>query len=477
MGKRLKKLIKQMNSSESYEEWRELGSEHDEVTGMDEWREVEPSRLYDHSEIRLRLETLKSLREDKDDLGLLFTLNEGIHGNMGGMGQSKLYARSKIGTKHLIEDYIAEVSNALQYLAQPEITDISHEEKLDFFKRASLCFGRSALMLSGGGQLGNFHIGVIKCLARYHLLPDVISGSSAGSIFAAMAGTKTNDQLNDFLKDKKFVEQIEMEAVIYESIVKKDSKVSIKDVASIINNLIPDLTFQEAFKLTGRKINISIAPHGSQQKSRLLNAIASPNVLIRSAVLASCAVPGIFPPVTLMAKNKEGAKQQYLPSRKWIDGSMSNDLPIKRLTRLYGVNHFIVSLTNPLVLPFISDPNDQNELFAPVKKLSKALVKETTQFNYSIAKRFFKYMPKSVTFAANTINSVVQQDYTGDINIMADVSSIRPNKLLNSLSEEKLFELIQDGERATWQKLDAIRLTTRIGKVLDGILLELQQDV
>ena len=35
------------------------------------------------------------------------------------------------------------------------------------------------------------------------------------------------------------------------------------------------------------------------QKSRLLNAIASPNVLIRSAVMASCAIPGVFPPVVM----------------------------------------------------------------------------------------------------------------------------------------------------------------------------------
>ncbi len=465
-----------MNNAASYHDWYDLAEEHDALSGMREWRGKEDSTLYDHAEIRLRLEKLKTLRQNRDDQGLLFTLNEGIHGNMGGMGQSKLYAQSKIGTKHLIEEYVNQVSDSLLYLADSTVTSIALEDKIDFFKRASLCFGRSALMLSGGGQLGNFHIGVIQCLAEQELLPKVISGSSAGSIFAGLAGTRTNNELIQFLSNQNFMDQVAKEAVIFQNIAVKEEKVDKKDLESIINNLIPDLTFQEAFELTGRKINISVSPHGAQQKSRLLNAIASPNVFIRSAILASCAVPGIFPPVTLWAKNKDGQKQPYLPSRKWIDGSMSNDLPIKRLTRLYAVNHFIVSLTNPLVLPFISDPNNQNELLAPVKKLTKAVMKETTQFNYSIAKRFFRYLPSSVTFAANTINSVVQQDYIGDINIMADVSSIRPDKLLSSLSVEKLIKLIKDGEKATWPKIAAIKTTTQIGRVLDSILEDLEQE-
>jgi len=99
-------------------------------------------------------------------------------------------------------------------------------------------------------------------------------------------------------------------------------------------------------------------------------------------VMASCAIPGVFPPVSLQAKNKDGKIQAYLPSRKWVDGSMSNDLPSKRLARLYGVNHFIVSLTNPVVLPFVSDPSTQNDFLAATRKLSTAILKETSQFNY-----------------------------------------------------------------------------------------------
>jgi hypothetical protein len=73
-----------------------------------------PVRLH---QIRLRLDRLRSLRVRNDYQGLLFTLNEGIHGNMGGMGRSSLYRRAKFGTKRLIEQYIAEIDDALRFLA------------------------------------------------------------------------------------------------------------------------------------------------------------------------------------------------------------------------------------------------------------------------------------------------------------------------------------------------------------------------
>ncbi|MCR9286470.1 MAG: DUF3336 domain-containing protein [Bacteroidetes bacterium] len=471
----LNKIKKELNQANSYEEWKTCALKHDEASGMEAWKNVNYSKLYDNDEIYLRLETLRAYREKGDDQGLLFTLNEGIHGNMGGMGNPQLHTKALFGTKQLIVDYVDEVADGLLHLADKNNDKISFEDKLDFFRRASHCFGRSALMLSGGGQLGNFHAGVLKVLAQYHLLPDVISGSSAGSIFAAFAGTYTDEELVAHLENEVLLKELEQEASIFKNIADKRSSLSIRDLESLVNNLIPNLTFQEAYERTGRKINISIAPHGSQQKSRLLNSVASPNVLIRSALMASCAIPGIFPPATLFAKNKDGKIQAYLPSRKWIDGSTSNDLPSKRLARLYGVNHFIVSLTNPIVLPFIKDPSNHNEFIAPMIKFGSAVIKETTQFNYSIAKRFFKYVP-SLALVANTINSVVQQNYTGDINIMADFSIIKPRKVLSPLTYQELAELIIKGEKATWPKLEAIRVTTKIGRILDKILEEYEAE-
>ena len=157
----LRELEQGMDSAESYQGWLEAAHAHDELTGMSEWREEEASSLYDHAQIRYRLDRLRKFRKKKDWTGLLYSLNEGIHGNMGGMGKSVLYRQAKAGTKTLIEQYITEIDEALLLIAELPDDVIPTQQKLDFFYRSNVCYGRSALMLSGGGVLGFLHLGVV----------------------------------------------------------------------------------------------------------------------------------------------------------------------------------------------------------------------------------------------------------------------------------------------------------------------------
>jgi hypothetical protein len=298
-NRRLKRLDRQLDRAESYAEWMETACEHDEVSGMQRWREVDQTPLYDYNSIRRRLDRLRSLSARHDDVGLLFTLNEGIHGNMGGMGSSEL-----------------------------------------------------------------------------HHQPRVISGSSAGSMVAGVLGTHSDSELEKFYDPKQVHFEAESEATALDRMFfGKNPSIDVHDLQNIVERLIPDMTFQEAYEKTGRQISISVAPAEPQQTSRLLNAIASPNVYIRSAVMASCAVPGVFPPVILSAKNVHGDPQPYLPSRKWVDGSISDDLPAKRLGRLYSTNHSIGSMVNPIALPFVQSGKQGNPLLAGVGKIGIELAR------------------------------------------------------------------------------------------------------
>jgi NTE family protein len=151
------------------------------------------------------------------------------------------------------------------------------------------------------------------------------------------------------------------------------------------------MTFEEAFQHTGRKINISISPSEVHQSSRLLNAVTSPNVCIREAVMASCAVPGVFPAVTLMAKNTRGDRLPYVASRKWVDGSI-DDLPAKRLARLYGVNHFITSQTNPVVLWALRDSAADDNLASKLIDVYQTATKEWLKATYPFAMALVKHV-------------------------------------------------------------------------------------
>lgn len=101
-------------------------------------------------------------------------------------------------------------------------------------------------------------------------------------------------------------------------------------------------------------------------ESKLLNYLTAPNVVIWSAVLASCAIPGMFKQVELMKKDKDGKLEKYMNKYTFIDGSVSSDLPTKRLSELFNINTFIVSQVNPHVAPFISsggfgNPRSRNQ--------------------------------------------------------------------------------------------------------------------
>jgi NTE family protein len=381
---------------------------------------------------------------------------------MGGMGSAGLYGHALAGTKRLIENYIEEIVDTLVMLDEDSSGEISDDEKLDFFRRASHCFGRSAFMMSGSGSLLFFHVGVIRALAEAQLLPTVLSGSSGGAIVGSIVSTHTDDELADLLQPEYF-----MQFMPTGSDDRPGSRLG--ELETAVEQFIPDMTFQQAFAKTGRAINVSIAPAETQQTSRLLNSITSPSVLIRSAVMASASVPGIFPPVTLEALDSRGDRQHYLASRKWVDGSVSDDLPAKRLARLYGVNHFVVSQTNPHVLPFVTDGHRKKSTRGILTEAGRRSAREWFNAFTLIAERVDR-KGGVVSQRASRLRSIINQDYVGDINILPDYTFQNPLKLLTFPGEKKMRELIATGERCTWPKLEMMRLQTRISRQLDDIL-------
>jgi NTE family protein len=465
-----KKQQARLDEAKNYQDWCRVARDNDEYSGAQAWREREDTDLYDHRQIRHRLDRLREYRAQGDDHALLFILNEGLHGNMGGMGRATLYQHSLLGTKCLIEEYVQEIIDSLAHIASSDIDTISLEDKYDFFHRASLCFGRPALMLSGGGSLGHFHLGVIKALNEQQLLPKVLSGSSAGAVVSAILGTRSREAFLDYIHPDNMIaesEQLKGQDV---------TKFKTADVVASFSRIIPDLTFQEAFELTGHYINISVAPAELHQTSRLLNAITSPNVFIREAVMASCAVPGVYPSVTLYAKNVHGNRQAYLPQRRWVDGSVSDDLPAKRLARLYGVNYYIGSLINPIVALTGDTVRESKSLSDRSKVLGHQGLSYSVKHLNSMVQKYGKSFPR-LSLYTNMAHSIFKQDYTADVALMPRFENVKLSKLTSRLEAKELLALMRQGELATWASMDRIRICTSISQVLDGSLDSLETEL
>ena len=66
------------------------------------------------------------------------------------------------------------------------------------------------LILSGGGARGLAHIGVLKVLEEYALIPDLITGTSMGGIIGGLYSYGlTIDEMKSFLKNFKIKDLFE----------------------------------------------------------------------------------------------------------------------------------------------------------------------------------------------------------------------------------------------------------------------------
>ncbi|MHA7855309.1 DUF3336 domain-containing protein [Marinobacter shengliensis] len=471
---RIARFRKLLAEAPNYEQWKAAALELDFLEGNAEWKEDFASDLYHYELIYDRLSNIKQYRQQNDFERLKRALREGLHHDLGNMGNPALYTRSRVGTKHLIEEYITQVCEALDYLCDHPVPGFPVYDKLQFFRDTLTSYGRPTLLLSGGASLGMFHFGVIKALWEKGLLPQVIAGSSIGAIIAGILGVHTDAEIPEMLVPENHnLNAWKWRGIM--SAMRGDGLMDQETLKTCLRANIGDYTFEEAYQRTGRSINISVSPVQTHQKARLMCGYTSPYIQVWSAALASAAVPGIFPPVTLMKKDLYGNSLPYMPRLKFVDGSVVSDLPIERLVHLYDVNFTIVSQTNPHVVPFLSQQSRDEKL--SLGSLPMHLVKSEIQFH---GQGVFDYLrkrvrPELMRQMAGQMYTIMAQRYSGDVTIAPTYAFRDFRRMLSNPSPEYVREMILAGERATWPKISMIRSHARISKTLERCVRRLKQ--
>lgn len=377
-----REAISELEHCDTYDEWYEKAGLVDELTGVDLWRRNFFSKRYDFQTVLEQYSIILESLEDGDleRLKEIF-INTGptMLRNFAGIVDKRLFTKSLIGTKLLIEQYLDKVVEALYILADtPGIVQPS------FFRTCKLSLGTTALALQGGSLFGLFHLGVLKGLLEQNLIPNIINGTSMGACIASIACSLDNDELEQLLTGTKLVDTIKKDTMLLkecgygnidehfnigtlvENVVhngySKDVYLFIRFVQKTI---IKDLTFEEAFQKTGKVLNIVVHPTNRNICPALLNYVTTPNVLISCAIECSFGSDTLSKKTWLLCKNMENEVVDYLDRNEphykdlkfltpqSVQDSSIADSPYTRLTELFNVNNFIVSLARPYLAPLV----------------------------------------------------------------------------------------------------------------------------
>lgn len=160
----------------------------------------------------------------------------------------------------------------------------------------------TGLVLSGGGGRGIAHLGAIKALLELGVRPDMIAGTSAGSIAGAFyaAGFTVEQMMDIVLKQKIF----HFPGFSWH----KDGLLNTRAVVNTCHMYLKGITFGE--------LNLPFYAAVTNLGTAQTEYFSSGDVA--QAIAASSAVPGIFEPVEL-------------DGNLYADGGILNNFPIEAL--------------------------------------------------------------------------------------------------------------------------------------------------
>ena len=196
---------------------------------------------------------------------------------------------------------------------------------------------RVAFVLGGGGVLGAHEVGMLQALAEREIRPDLILGTSVGAIngavFAADPSRGGVERLTRLWADTKL------------------SEVTPGGVLRRVSTLARSGTHLESFEVARARLEEALPVERIEDLTVPYQCVAASieraaehwftRGNLADAVLASCAVPGILPPVRI-------------DDEHYIDGGIVNSIPVARAVGLGATTIYVLQvgrLEKPLQPP------------------------------------------------------------------------------------------------------------------------------
>jgi len=478
-------MLNTMRLAETFHRWRAAAEHLDELRGAVQWRAAPQDEAADLPLLASSTAQLAALRSAGDVQALMTMLHTVLHRGYGGVDVASLYCRSFVGTKLVVERFFQELRSCLALVQQAQTAQLAPQHKRLFLQQASMAAGRTALALSGGGALCMYHCGVVRALITGGCMPRVVSGTSGGSIIAGLLALHSNAEIvQDVFTPKlatrhgvSFFDPLPSQLMRFGASVLMQQRprfVEAEAFKSTCQRYFGFVTFEEAFRRTGRVVSITVTAKysgTSQSHAILLNYITAPKVFIWSAVVASCALPGLMTPAALFAKSPSGSVVPVHDEAAVhiLDGSMHSDIPSEQLMRMFHVDRFIVSQVNPHISPFLRE-GGPHAAARHSQPLQHALRRLQLWLNLDIQARTHKLarlrlLPRMF---GQDVHGMFTQRYRGHVTIAPGKGRFLDSfKALSHPSEDDLAYYVLVGERATWPHLPHVCALMAMEQALD----------
>ncbi|CAK7201132.1 triacylglycerol lipase [Sporothrix eucalyptigena] len=399
---------------------------------------------------------------------------------------------------------------------------LSVGEKRRLFNNLRQSFGRTTLVFQGGSIFGACHLGVARALFLRGLLPRIITGTGTGALIAALLGTHTDEELPDLLNgvgidlsafdavakrkqqreendgDKDHGSSFSFSHTFrtrYETLHRRLTRfwnegyfLDVTVLEQCVRDNAGDVTFEEAFRRTGRTLNITVVTGGAADVPSVLNYVTAPNVLIWTAAVASNASSVVSDSATaawygrrqtaILCKDVDDEGRTIIVPwpladavqfRHWTYGSYgTRHSPLQRLAQLFNVNHFIVSQARPYLVPFLEpsmhSPAMRGFAMGTIARVNAFLLLHTGHF---VRHRLDQMVRLGWLPLALRRLLLDEQIPGGHLVLVPTVPFIDYVRLLDSPSTETLRYWIQKGEKAVWPAVAALKIRCSVELALE----------
>lgn len=367
---------------------------------------------------------------------------------------------------------------------------LQREQVKTFLKRARASYGRTALCLSGGAMMGCYHFGSVQALLDENILPHIISGTSAGSVIAAMLCTRTDDEIRRDMRPEVLVDRLTCFSKSWpdrlRNVYKNGCLFDQEEWLELIKWFtMGDMTFEESYKKTGRILCITLSATTKKAPPVLVNYITAPNVTIASAIIASAAVPGFIKPVILRKKGPDGKVRPQAQNKDeaYWDGSIDQDIPTTGLAEMFNCQFFLAAQANPHIVPFFHDPKG---CVAQPSRWTRGENYDAWRGGILLAalEIYLKTDMRSKFHFLNDLGAGVgftstmftQALYSGTTTIVPKVSFVDYFRLFSNPSLPFLKKCFQVGSVAAYQHCQLMKMHYTVANALDECLAILENE-